>query len=75
VLNPFVPPLHYEKDLPELLATHKTFWYITCSTGASLRIDQVMQGTQGWLPSGMPVRVLEPYSPIFFKAQKYIHID
>jgi 4-amino-4-deoxy-L-arabinose transferase-like glycosyltransferase len=73
VLNPFVPPLHYQKDLPELLATHKTFWYITCSSGASLRIDQVLQGAQGWLPLGMPVRVLEPYSPIFFKAQKYVH--
>jgi uncharacterized protein (DUF2141 family) len=71
VLNPFVPPLHYEKDLPELLATHKTFWYITCNTGASLPISEVLQGAQGWGPSGSPVRAMEHYSPIMFTAQKY----
>jgi hypothetical protein len=74
VLKPFVPPLHYEKDLPELLATRKTFWYITCSTGASLPIYNVLQGARGWLPEGMPVRVLEPYSPVYFWAQKYVHV-
>ena len=73
VLDPFVPPLHYEKDLPELLATHSSFWYITCNTGASLPIEIVLQGTPGWEPSGMPVSVYEPYSPIHFKAQKYVH--
>ncbi len=72
VLNPFVPPLHYEKDLPELLATHKTFWYITCN-GASLPITEVLQGAQGWEPSGPPVRALEHYSPIMFTARKYVH--
>jgi 4-amino-4-deoxy-L-arabinose transferase-like glycosyltransferase len=71
VLNPFVPPLHYEKDLPELLATHKTFWYITCNTGASMQIDIVLRGAPGWFPVGLPVRVIEPYSSIIFKAQKY----
>ena len=75
VLKPFVPPLHYEKDLPELLATRKTFWYITCSTGASLPISQVLQGAQGWLPEGMPVRVVEPYSLVNFWAQKYVHVE
>ena len=73
VLNPFVPPLHYEKDLPELLATHKTFWYITCNSGASLPIDIVLQGAQGWEPSGPPVRALEHYPPIMFSARKYVH--
>jgi len=72
VLNPFVPPLHYEKDLPELLATHKTFWYITCN-GASLPISEVLQGAQEWEPSGPPVRALEHYSPIMFTARKYVH--
>jgi mannosyltransferase len=75
VLKPFAPPLHYEKDLPELLAARKTFWYITCSTGASLPISQVLQGALGWLPEGMPVRVLEPYSPVNFRAQKYVHVE
>jgi hypothetical protein len=75
VLKPFVPPLHYEKGLPELLATRKTFWYITCNTGASLPISQVLQGAQGWLPEGMPVRVIEPYSPVNFWAQKYVHVE
>jgi hypothetical protein len=74
VLNPFVPPLHYEKDLPKLLAAHKTFWYITCN-GASLPIDKVLQGAPGWEPWGMPVRILEPYSPIIFKAQMFIYIE
>lgn len=73
VLNPLAPPLHYEKDLPELLATHKTFWYITCSSGASLPVYQVIQNAQGWMQQGAPVRVLEPDSPIFFKAQKFVH--
>jgi hypothetical protein len=72
VLNPFVPPLHYEKDLPELLATHKTFWYITCN-GASLPINEVLQGAQGWEPSGPPASALEHYSPIMFTARKYVH--
>jgi 4-amino-4-deoxy-L-arabinose transferase-like glycosyltransferase len=75
VLKPFVPPLHYEKDLPELLAARKTFWYITCNTGASLPIYQVLQGAQGWLPEGRPVRVIEPYSPVNFWAQKYVHVE
>ncbi len=74
VLKPFVPPLHYEKDLPELLATRQTFWYITCSTGASLPIVQVLRGAQGWLPAGMPMRVLEPHSPVYFWAQKYVRM-
>jgi 4-amino-4-deoxy-L-arabinose transferase-like glycosyltransferase len=71
VLKPFVPPLHYETDLDELLATHHTFWYITCNSGASLPIYTVLQNAQGWLPVGIPVRVVEPYSPIIFSAQEY----
>ena len=58
VLKPFVPPLHYEKDLPDLLAKHKTFWYITCSDGTSLPLFIVLQGAQGWDPSGAPVSVI-----------------
>jgi hypothetical protein len=73
VLKPFVPPLHYEKDLPELLATHKTFWYITCNTCAFLPNIVVLQGAPGWVMDGIPVRVVEPYSPIIFTAQKYVH--
>ena len=75
VLNPFVPPLHYETDLSELLATHKTIWYITCNTGASLPIWEVLQGEQGWArweASGPRVIALEQYSPIMFIAQKYV---
>jgi hypothetical protein len=75
VLKPFVPPLHYEKDLPELLATRTTFWYISCSSGASLNVYQVLGSVKGWLPEGMPVRVLEPHSPIYFWAQKYVHYE
>ncbi len=71
VLKPFDPPLHYERDLPELLATHKTFWYITCNTDASMRIDEVLKGAQGWQMVGAPVRSLEPYSTTMFTAQKY----
>ncbi|MFN2285460.1 MAG: hypothetical protein ACK2UQ_13645, partial [Anaerolineae bacterium] len=73
VLNPFVPPLHYEEDLPELLATHKAFWYITCNTGASLPIWEVLQWAPGWERSGSRVIATEPYSPIMFTAQKYAH--
>jgi hypothetical protein len=73
VLNPLVPPLHYENDLPELLKTHDTFWYITCSTGASLPYYEVLKGEKGWAPTGMPVRVMEPYAPVYFMAQKYVH--
>jgi 4-amino-4-deoxy-L-arabinose transferase-like glycosyltransferase len=75
VLNPFVPPLHYEKGLWELLATRKTFWYITCNTGASLPINKVLLGAPGWEPSGIPVRAVEPYSPIIFSAQKFVRIE
>ncbi len=64
VLNPFVPPLHYENDLPELLATRTTFWYVTCNTGASLPINLVLHDEQGWMPAGIFVRVVEPDSPI-----------
>jgi 4-amino-4-deoxy-L-arabinose transferase-like glycosyltransferase len=74
VLNPFVPPLHYEKDLPELLATHQTLWYISCSTGASMHLDWVLQFAPGWEPWGLPVRVIEPYSPVYFWAQKVVHV-
>ncbi len=73
VLKPFVPPLHYETDLPELLATRKTFWYITCNTGASMPISEVLQGAPGWEMLGIPVRVVEPHSSIIFRAQKYVH--
>ena len=73
VLNPLVPPLHYEKDLLELLATHKTLWYITSNTGASLPMGEAVQGALGWQMDGIPVRVVEPYSPIIFTAQKYVH--
>jgi len=72
VLNPLVPPLHYEKDLPELLAAHQSFWYITCSNGASLSIYDVVPGAQGWMKQSAPVRVLEPDSPVYFWAQKYV---
>lgn len=75
VLNPLVPPLHYETDLPELLATHKTFWYITCNTGASLPIDEVLKGARGWVRSGSPVSAIEHYSPIMFTAQKYVYSE
>jgi uncharacterized protein (DUF2141 family) len=73
VLNPLVPPLHYETDLPELLATHKTFWYITCNTGASMPIEDVLRGAQGWVRSGSPVHAIEHDSPIMFTAQKYTY--
>ena len=73
VLNPLVPPLHYETDLQKLLETHDTFWYITCNTGASLPIWQVLQGAQGWEMSGPRVIAIEDDSPIMFTAQKYIH--
>jgi hypothetical protein len=75
VLNPLAPPLHYEEDLPELLATHDAFWYITCNSGASLSIFEVLKDESGWAqwkPSGARVTVLEDYSPIMFMAQKYV---
>ena len=75
VLNPLVPPLHYETDLPELLAAHKTFWYITCNTGASMPIDDVLKGAQGWVRSGSPVSAIVHYSPIMFTAQKYVYSE
>jgi hypothetical protein len=74
VLDPFVPPLHYETDLPELLAARTSFWYITCNTGASLPIYAVLQGEPGWQPQGLPVRMMEPYSPITFQAQKVVRV-
>jgi hypothetical protein len=76
VLNPFVPPLHYETDLWELLAARKSFWYITCETTYSaLPIGKVLMGTPGWQADGFPVRVVEPYSPIIFRAQRYILVQ
>lgn len=75
VLNPLVPPLHYETDLPELLATHKTFWYITCNTGASMHIDEVLRGAQGWVRSGSAVNAIEHDSPVMFTAQKYVYSE
>jgi 4-amino-4-deoxy-L-arabinose transferase-like glycosyltransferase len=75
VLKPFVPPLHYQTDLWQLLATRKTFWYITCSPCGSLPIQKVLLGASGWVPLGLPVRVVEPYSPIIFSAQKYVNSE
>jgi len=74
VLKPFVPPLHYEKDLPELLATRETFWYITCSPGASLPIVDVLKGVRGWEPWGLPTRVIAPDAAVTFKAQKVVRV-
>jgi 4-amino-4-deoxy-L-arabinose transferase-like glycosyltransferase len=74
VLNPLVPPLHYETALPELLAARKTFWYISCNTGASLPVWEVLEDIEGWAQwekFGPRVTVTERYSPIMFIAQKY----
>jgi mannosyltransferase len=73
VLNPFIPPLHHDTDLPELLSTHNSFWYINCS-GMGMPISQVLQGATGWMMDGIPVRVVEPNSPVIFTAQKYVHV-
>lgn len=76
VLNPFVPPLHYETDLTELLAAHQSFWYITCNTGASLPLWEVLEDEPGWAQweaSGPRVTATERHSPIMFIAQKYVH--
>jgi 4-amino-4-deoxy-L-arabinose transferase-like glycosyltransferase len=75
VLNPFVPPLYYEKDLTELLSTHKSLWYITSNSGGSMPFYTVVPGINNWVLSGAPVTMLVSKSPIFFRAQKYVRLD
>jgi hypothetical protein len=71
VLKPMIPPLHYEEGLKDLLATHKSFWYLTCNTGLSKKISAILQGEPGWETAQEPITVSEPYSYVQFTAQKY----
>jgi uncharacterized protein (DUF2141 family) len=73
VLKPFIPPLHYEEGLKDLLSTHQSFWYITCNTGLSKNTWTILKGEQGWETYLKPKTYSEPYSPVVFTVQKYIY--
>ncbi len=73
VLKAMTPPIHYEEGLDKLLTTHKSFWYITCSTRVAKRIEAIVDVKQGWEKSGGPITVGVPTSYAWFTAQKYIY--
>jgi uncharacterized membrane protein/uncharacterized protein (DUF2141 family) len=73
VLKPFIPPLHYEEGLKDLLSTRQSFWYITANTGLSKSIWTILKGEPGWEAYLEPKTYSEPYSPVKFTAQKYIY--
>ena len=72
-LNRSFPRCITKQTLPELLAAHDTFWYITCNSGGSMPIFEVLHGAVGWEAVGAPVRALEHYPPIMFSARKYVY--
>ena len=73
VLKPMIPPLHYGEGLESLLSTRKSFWYITCNTGLSKHIAEILQGEKGWEKSQEPIKISEPYSYVEFTAEKYAY--
>jgi uncharacterized protein (DUF2141 family) len=73
VLKPFIPPLHFEEGLKELLSTRQSFWYIYCNTGLSKSVWSIIKGEPGWEAYLEPRTYAVPYSPVKFMAQKYIY--
>jgi uncharacterized protein (DUF2141 family) len=73
VLKPFIPPLHYEEGLKELLSTRQSFWYITCNTGLSKNIWTILKDEPGWEAYLNPKTYSVPNTVVKFTAQKYIY--
>ncbi len=73
VLKIMAPPLHNDEGLKELLATRKSFWYITCNTMINKNIWAILKDEPGWEKSQMPLHYSVSHSYVAFTAQKYIH--
>jgi uncharacterized protein (DUF2141 family) len=71
VLEPLAPRLHKDSEREELLATHKSFWYINCNTGSTKNIASILKGIKGWEPDGQARVFQEPYARFNFTAAKY----
>jgi hypothetical protein len=74
ILEVLVPPLHREQGLPALLATHRPFWYLTCSIGMAKDISEIVGPDDGYEPQGDPrVWPKLPYGAYGFTAQRYVY--
>jgi uncharacterized protein (DUF2141 family) len=73
VLKVMTPPLHNDEGLKELLATRKSFWYITCNTMINKNIWAILKDEPGWEKSQTPLFYGVSHSYVAFTAQKYIY--
>jgi uncharacterized protein (DUF2141 family) len=73
VLKPYIPPLHYEEGLKELLSTHPSIWYIAANTGLAKNIWTILKNEPGWEADSRPRTYSAAYSPVKFTVQKYIY--
>jgi uncharacterized protein (DUF2141 family) len=73
VLKIMTPPLHNDEGLKELLATRKSFWYITCNTMINKNIWAILKDELGWEKSQMPLFYSVSHSYVAFTAQKYVY--
>ncbi len=70
---PFAPDLHKDQDVDNLLSTHPTFWYVTCSNGLAKNIGAILHGEEGWEVSGEPITFSGPFSQAGVTVTKYIY--
>jgi uncharacterized protein (DUF2141 family) len=73
VLNPYGNTLYGDTERDQLLAAHKSFWYITCSNKVVKNIATILKGKKGWESESASKTVREPYSSVNFTATKYVY--
>jgi uncharacterized protein (DUF2141 family) len=70
---PFSPDLRRDQDVDNLLSTHPSFWYMTCSNGLAKNIGVILKGEEGWEVSGEPVTFSGPFSQAGVTVTKYVY--
>lgn len=70
---PFSPELYRDQDVDNLLSTHQSFWYVTCSNGLAKSIGVILHGEEGWEASGEPITFSGPYSQAGITVTKYVY--
>ena len=70
---PFAPNLHKDQDVDNLLSTHSSFWYVTCSNGLAKSIGAVLKGEEGWEVSGEPITFSGPFAQADVTVTKYVY--